>query len=442
MRARIAAVIVLNGVLSPGFAADTWPQWRGAEMNGVSEAKNVPLEWSESTNVLWRVDLPAWGGATPIVWRDRVFVVSPSAAEETTEGGVTRRLPRMGRENPGGKELILFCIDAGDGKVRWQHTLDHRNTLYGKQNMASPSPVTDGRHVWALTGTGILTCLDFDGKVRWTADLQKRVGDFQLMWGYASSPSLVGDTVVVQVLHGSAGPARSMLIAFKGETGDVVWEHERKTDARAECPDAYTTPVLAKDGGRTELIVSGADYVTAHDPADGRELWRSAGLNPSKEPNYRVCPSPVVVGDLVVAGSRVKPMIAVRLGGTGDVTESRRAWALERGGPDVPSPVSDGKLLYVVNDKGMVTCVDVRSGEVKWGPERTAVGTVSASPVLADGRIFVTNENAVTTVLATGPEFKVLATNELEDGYTISSPAVVDGRIYIRTSRRLYCIGK
>lgn len=442
MRYAVLSVFTGAWMSHAGVAGDTWPQWRGTEMNGVSDAAHVPLEWSETQHVLWKAALPAWSGATPIVWRDHVFVVSPSAADPETTGGVGRRLPRAGRENPGGREIQLWCFNSRDGALRWKHTLDNRNTLYGKQNMASPSPVTDGRSVWALTGTGVLTSLDFDGNVRWTADIQKRVGEFQLMWGYASSPALVDGNVVVQVLHGSGGPARSLLIAFKGDTGEVLWEHERKTDARAECPDAYTTPVLARvDSGR-QLIVSGADYVTAHDPANGREIWRSGGLNPGHDPNYRVCPSPLIVGDIVIAASRVKPVIAVQLGGSGDVTDSRRLWQYERGGPDVPTPVSDGKRVYIVNDRGLATCLDVRSGAVEWGPERTAVGTVSASPVLACGRVYITNENGVTTVLSAGAEFKVLARNDLNDSYTISSLAVVEGRIFVRTSSAFYCIGE
>lgn len=422
-----------------------WPQWRGPTLDGVSAAKNPPVEWGEKDgkNVLWKVPLPSWSGATPIVWGDRVFVLSASKPEEGKQGDTTRRLPQMmgGRAQPGGKDVLLLCFSAADGKLLWQKTLDGRNQLFGKQNMASPSPVTDGKHVWALTGTGVLTAFDLAGEQKWRVDLQEMYGEFGLVWGYASSPLLHENLVIVQVLRGMGTKEPAYLVAFDGASGKIVWRVERKTDAQHECPDAYTTPTLSKHDGRVDLVVSGADYVTGHDLKTGRELWRAAGLNPRKEGNYRVCASPVAVDGLIIAPTRVKPLIALRAGGEGDVTQSHFAWKLEKGGPDVPTPVSDGKYLYVVNDKGMVTCVELKTGEVKWGPTRTATGTVSASPLLADGKLYVTNESAITTVLATGPEFKVLATNTLEDDYTIASLAAVDGRIFVRTATHLYCIG-
>src|SRR5207249_2216987 len=163
------------------------------------------------------------------------------------------------------------------------------------------------------------------------------------------------------------------------------------------------------------IVVSGGDYVTGHDPATGAEIWRAAGLNPRKAPNYRIIASPVVKDGMIYASTRQRPLLALRAGGTGDVTTSHLAWKWDdNGSPDVPTPVADGKYFYMVSDNGMVTCVDARTGKLIWGPERTSVGTVSASPLLADGKLYVTNERNVTTVVSAGPEFKVLATNELD----------------------------
>ena len=187
--------------------------------------------------------------------------------------------------------------------------------------------------------------------------------------------------------------------------------------------------------------MSGADYLTGHDPRTGREIWRAGGLNPEKRGNYRICGSPVPVGDLIIAPSRVKPVLAIRVGGTGDVTDSHFAWKLAKGGPDVPTPVSDGKYLYVVNDSGLVSCVEVKSGQVVWGPQRTARGTVSASPLLADGKLYITNESATTTVLQAGGEFRILATNELDDDHTLASLATSGKQLFLRTSTHLYCLG-
>lgn len=440
------AVSAVIGILASTAALDTeenWPHWRGPHLDGTSRAAGLPLRWSPTENVRWKTPLPTWAGATPIVWGDAVFVTS--ASPESGDGPVSRALPRTNRKNPGGDELLLICVDRRSGDVRWQKVLGAGNTLYGKQNMASPSPVTDGKTVWALTGTGILCAFTFDGEPLWRHDLQGQFGEFTLQWGYGSSPTLVGDLVVVQILHGSnarEAPAISYLLAFDGKSGELRWKQERKSPATRECPDAYTTPILWNSGSAAQLIVSGADVVTGHDPKTGAELWRGGGLNPENAGNYRIVASPVVVGDLLITPSRVRPVIAWKLGAKGELTDSHRAWTFEdRTGPDVPTPVSDGQRVYLVNDRGMVTCLDLKSGETVWGPERTRQGTVSASPLLADGRVYVTNEDGVTTVLRAGPTFEVLAENDLEDEYTISSIAVGGRELFIRTSKFLYCIG-
>lgn len=413
-------------------------------MNGVSTAKNLPLTWNENENIAWKIPLPAWGGATPVVWGDRVFIVSPSEVTDDQEASVGRKLPRSGRQHPGGSDLLLMCFKRSDGSLLWQQKIGTGNSLYGKQNMASPSPVTDGRHVWALTGTGILAAYDMDGKRIWWHNLQAEYGDFSLVWGYASSPLLYNGKLFVEVLHGATNDqAESFVVAYDGATAKVVWKVNRITDAPKESPDAYTTPTLLHHNGSTQLIISGADCVTGHDLATGKEIWRGGGLNPDRRGNFRVCGSPVAVDGMVYATSRRKPLLAFRAGGQGDVTTSHLAWKYdEKDGTDVPSIASDRKFIYMVNDKGIVTCLDGETGKVVWGPERTGVGTVSASPVVADGRVYVTNENAVTTVLAAGPKLEILATNELDDGYTIASMAIAGSQIFLRTSSHLYCIAK
>jgi outer membrane protein assembly factor BamB len=433
MRLPVVAWIICALAMSVR-AGDDWPQWRGPTLDGVSHCTDLPTEWSESKNVVWKVPLPSWSAATPIIVGDRVFVMSPSQLERGTADD--------GRRHPGGPEILLLCFHRSDGKLLWERRLDGGNILYRKNNMASPSPVTDGAHVWALTGTGVLTAFDMDGNQRWRRDLQEQYGAFGLKYGYASSPLLYENLIIVQVLHGTRTTDPSYVVAFDGVSGEVVWHHQRRTDAEHECPDAYTTPTISTCNGRTGLVISGADYVTGHDPRTGREIWRAGGLNPDKSRIYRICSSPVAVGDLIIAPSRVKPLLAIRAGGTGNVTETHTLWRLTRGGPDVPTPVSDGKHLFVVDDKGFVSCVDIHSGDVIWGPQRTARGTVSASPLLADGRLYITNESATTTVLDAGPEFNVVATNRLDDEYTLSSLAASRGFIFVRTSTHLYCLGQ
>jgi len=192
-------------------------------------------------------------------------------------------------------------------------------------------------------------------------------------------------------------------------------------------------------GAQREIVVTGGDYVTGHDFATGRELWRAGGLNPGRDPNYRIVASPVVAGDLVLAPTRVGPLLALRTGGRGDVSTSHRVWAFDNG-PDVPTPVTDGTRVYVVTDKGIAWCLELATGKVLYGPERLKPGTYSASPVLADGRLYVTNEDGLTSVFKAGPAFEVLAENAVDE-YTLSSPAISNGQIFLRTDKHLYAIG-
>ena len=438
-------------VQSPSQATgENWPQWRGPYQTGVSDAENLPTTWSGTENIVWKTVLPAWSGGTPIVWGDKIFLTSPTqgAGEVTTQppeprrGRRGRRGGRGGGRSPGGDELLLLCISRMGGDILWQRELDTGNQLHRKGNDSSPSPVTDGKHVWVVTGTGAVAAFDMEGTAIWKRNLQEEYGTFGLMWGYASSPLLYNGTLIIEVLHGYRTDDPSYIVAFNADTGEEVWRQERPTDAFAESPDAYTTPALLKYNGTTQVVISGGDYVTGHDPDTGTEIWRSGGLNPHQEGNYRVVGSPLVVEGIIYAPTRKRPLLALRSGGTGDITDSHLLWKWEgAGAPDVPTPVCDGTHFYMVDDRGLATCLNAKTGEVVWGPERTAQGTVSASPILADGKLYITNEYGITTVIAAGPAFKILATNELDGSYTLSSPAVSGSNLFIRTGTHLYCIG-
>ena len=398
------------------LSADNWPQWRGPQLNGVSTETGLPLKWTAESNVAWKLPLPEWSGATPIVWGDLIFL---NVAE--------------------GSALSLWCVDRKGPTVLWKAPLGGGNHKEQKQNMSSPSPVTDGTHVYVMTGTGILKGFDFKGKALWSRDIQTEYGRFGLNWGYASSPLLHEDALFVQVLHGMKTDDPSYLLRVDKNTGKTVWKIDRPTDAIAESPDAYTTPALLKYGAATEIVVSGGDVVTGHDPGSGKELWRLKGLNPNNDPSNRIVASPVVAAGLIIAPSRVSPVIAIRPGGRGDVSQSHRAWQFTRG-PDVPTPVSDGTHLFLVTDSGVVYALNATTGAVVWGPTRLKPGTYSASPVVADGRVYVTNEDGLTSVFTAGPAFELLAENPLND-YTLSSPAVSQGQIFIRTAKHLFAIG-
>ena len=209
--------------------------------------------------------------------------------------------------------------------------------------MSSPSPVTDGKHVWVITGTGVLKGFDFAGTELWTRDIQKDYGRFGIQFGYASSPLLHGDGVYLQVLHGMMTDDPSYVLKIDKMTGKTVWRVERPTNALHESPDSYTTPALLQYDGKTEIVITGGDVVTGHDPQTGKELWRADVLNPQKSRNYRIISSPIIAGGLIIAPTRINPLVALKPGGSGDVSSTHVAWTFHRG-PDVPSPVSDGKV--------------------------------------------------------------------------------------------------
>jgi len=417
---RLVCTLSASVVAVAAVSAENWPQWRGPQLNGVSAEKGLPTKWTPEENIAWKLAMPSRTGATPIIWNNHVFL---NVALQEKEG-----------------DLELWAVDRGKGTVMWKKPLSGGNTMMRKQNMSSPSPVTDGTTVWVMTGTGILKAFDFKGEELWLRDIQKDYGAFGLNWGYASSPLLHQGSLYVQVLHGMKTDDPSYILKIDGKSGKTIWRVERPTNAIRESPDSYTTPALLRHGSQTEIVITGGDVVTGHDPETGKELWRMNGLNPENIASYRIIASPLVAGGLIIAPTRVKPMLAIKPGGSGDITESHKVWSFDRG-PDVPTPVSDGKLLYIVGDSGVVYALDVKTGEPVYGPERLKPGTYSASPVLADGKIYVTSEDGVTSVFAAGPKFELIAENAMNE-YTLSSVAVSGGQIFLRTAGHLYAIGK
>jgi outer membrane protein assembly factor BamB len=413
----IRIVLLLLALGSAPAYAENWPAWRGPSANGISRETNLPARWSKTENITWKLDLPEWSGSTAIIWGEHIFL---NVAQ--------------------GTDLHLWAVDRTKGQPIWKRHLSGGNHQERKQNMSSPSPVTDGRHVWVMTGTGILKAFDFGGKEIWARDIQKDYGRFGFNWGYASSPLLHEDALFVQVLHGMKTDDPSYLLRIDKATGKTLWRVERPTKAIRESPDSYTTPALLRYGSTTEIVLTGGDVVTGHDPATGRELWRADGLNPTNNPSYRIVASPIVFGEMIYAPSRERPLLALRAGGRGDITTSHRVFAFDSG-PDVPTPVTDGQYLYVVRDNGVMFCLDAKSGKTIYGPQRLRPGTYSGSLVLADAKIYVTNEDGVTMVVRAGPKFEIVAENDFGE-YTLSSPAVSEGQLFIRTDKALYAIGR
>jgi outer membrane protein assembly factor BamB len=464
MRTLLATIGLAMLMAGQALVASNWPHWRGPSHDGLSAETALPVSWGatcdssvptpappastpagrgrggfqegrpltplvcgtfKTDNIAWSVPLPAYSGSTPIIWGDRIFL---NVATATNSG-----------------ELELWAIDRRGPSVLWKRRLADTNHMERKQNMSSPSPVTDGRHVWVMTGVGMLKAFDFDGKEIWARDIQKDYGRFGLNWGYASSPLLRGNALYVQVLHGMKTDDPSYVLKIDAATGKTIWRVERPTPALHESPDSYATPTWIEANGRAELIITGGDVVSAHDPATGREYWRADVLNPDRNRAYRIVASPTIVGDLIIAPTRNNPMTAMRPGGAGDVARTHVVWTFAQG-PDVPTPVSDGKLLYVVRDNGVVFALDVKTGATVYGPERLPSGTYSASPILADGKIYVTTEeDGKTTVFRAGPKFEILATNSLLGDcspYCLSTVAISEGQLFMRTSSFLWAIGQ
>jgi outer membrane protein assembly factor BamB len=415
MRSLAVATCVVFG--SMDLYAENWPQWRGPSLNGISPETNLPVKWTTTENIAWKLPMPELSGSTPIVWGDRIFL---NVAEKGS--------------------LFLWAVDRNKGEPIWKRHLSDGDNRQRKQNMSTPSPVTDGTGVWVMTGTGILKAFDFNGKELWMRDIQKEYGRFGLNWGYGSSPLMHGDSLFVQVLHGMKTDDPSYILRISKANGRTIWRQERPTIAQRESPDSYTTPAIVRYGNNLELVITGGDAVTGHDVSTGQELWRADVLNPTNDLAYRIVASPVVHGELIIAPTRERPMVVMRPGGRGDVAKTHILWEFQNG-PDVPTPVTDGTYLYVVNDRGIMWCLDPKTGKEIYGKQRLRPSTYSGSFTLADGKLYITNEDGLTTVLRAGPKFEILAENDFAD-YSLSTPAVSEGQIFIRTTSALWAIGK
>jgi hypothetical protein len=356
---------------SEASRAENWPQWRGPLFNGSTTETNLKASFSRQQDLLWSTPLPGRSGATPVAWGDAIFVPSPDVQ----------------------KNLVLLCVDRASGKVRWQREVGVGDRVIGKNNMASCSAVTDGQRVYALFGTSDMAAFDFDGKPVWQIRLKEEFGAFADMFLYGASPLLFEGRLYVPLLqrnpptYGHAADLkperRSWLICLDPATGKILWSHERQTDAREEAMEAYTTPLPVAGSQGMELIVVGADCVTAHRPGDGSEVWRYAGLNRKKNPGGRIVPSAVAgPGFIFAIGPKREQLVALRANGEGLVGEDRVAWRIEHNIPDVSTPLFYQGRLYVLDgDRQTLTCAwAFAKSSIPRPRALTARFTVSAKP--------------------------------------------------------------
>lgn len=408
----LSLVVVLACALSPGVHAENWPQWRGALGTGISAERQAPLEWSADKNVAWKVKLPGPGNSTPIVWGDNVVVTCASSD---------------------GHERGTYCYDRSSGDLRWMRVVDYKqDEVSHKTNPAcSASPVTDGHCVVVWHGSAGVFCYDLAGKELWRKDL----GQFEHIWGVGSSPIIYKNLVIL-----NAGPGLNVgLIALDKTSGEQVYRQTfpgMQSEKFDEFRGSWSTPVIYNDGARDVLLVALPEKLRALDPTTGEEIWSCGGAS------KLYYTSPLVSKDVIVAMCGFHgPAMAVRGGGTGDVTDTHRLWLHDMKNPQrVGSGVVVDGHVYILNENGVAWCIEAESGKILW--EERLGGTTWPSAVYAAGRVYFTNVDGDVYVIDPSPEkCQLLATNKLGE-LTRASPAIANGQVFLRTYEHLYCIGE
>jgi outer membrane protein assembly factor BamB len=434
--------LVAAGLLPLAALAENWPQWRGPFSNGSTTDTGLP-EACDAAKAKWVTAMPGAGYGTPVVWNERVFVTST---------------------DPASKGLLGICVNAQDGKVRWQKRLG-AEIKAPQNNGATPSPVTDGKRVCFLFGSGDLAALDMDGNLLWSQNLVKQHGNFCTKFGYSSSPLLWDGTVYVQMLRrpkpysGPAGtdqPLDSLLLAIDLTTGKELWKHVRKSAAVDESFESYSSMIPLANKTRNELLVQGGDCISGHDPATGSEFWR-LDYNPQRETIWRLIPSPVTVGDLVVVTKpRGGPLLALKAGGNGPLEPSALTWTYDSRTSDSGTPLLYQGLLYVLHsDKNdpwasthktspgiFLLVIDPATGKEVGRCQLAKGGAWRTSPTGADGKIYVMSEAAEVVVVSAGPNGKILSRADYADGPACATIAAANGCLFIRTATKLTCVGK
>lgn len=415
----IATLLVSIAGSLPAASPGAWPSWRGPHGNGSIETGRYPVKW-DSTNVSWKVALPDKGGSTPIVHNGRIYVTCPA----------------------GGQDAVL-AFDV-TGRRLWQTTLGAESQAKHRSlgSSANASPVTDGQRLYVYFRSGHFAALEFDGSIRWKINLVERFGRDQLFWDQGSSPMLTADHVVVARLH----EGESWLAAFDKTTGELRWRQTRNFKAPTENDNGYTTPLLHTHAGKPALLIWGADHLTAHDAADGRQLWSCGGFNPQGMGYWPAIATPVIAGDIAIvpvgrddrAGqARVH---GIRLGGSGDVTETHRAWKREDTGVFVTTPAAYQARVYLLRHRGGVVCLDPASGRTLWtGALPEDKSAYYASPVIANGILYAAREDGMVYAVRVQEKFDLLGGNPMGERI-VATPVPAANRLFLRGDRHLFCI--
>lgn len=426
-RFTISAAVLLPflGALSLSLHAANWPSWRGPNGDGTSPERNVPLSWSATENVRWKMELPEPGDSSPVVWEDKVFIT-------------------QAREATGGRTVM--CFNRRDGKLLWQQgtTWTQKEKRYGQNPYCAASPVTDGERVIAFFGSAGLFCWDMNGKELWRRDLGKHEHE----WAYAASPLIHGDVCVLYF-----GPGlNARLLGLDKRSGKTLWEEKEPAPAARPRTDGFkgqerggmvgtfTTPIIVRTGQRDELIQTFPQFVRAFDPRSGQPLWHCDGLN------ELVYSSPIAgEGVLVGMGGYFGTSLAVKTGGTGDVTATHRLWQTVRTKNRLGTGVIAGGHVFILNTEGIAECLNLQTGASLWQERVKGSGSKGdswSSMVLVDGHILCLNQGGETLVLKASPKFELVRVNPLDGALVNSSHAISNGDIFIRTQKHLWCIGR
>jgi outer membrane protein assembly factor BamB len=429
-------VFVLVGV-STACGGD-WPHWRGPYYNGSTDEKNLPSSWSQTEGIAWSVDLPGCSAATPVIWGDKVFLSGVDSDRDM---------------------LLAMCFERTSGKLLWQHDIAKGIGRDWRSTYAAGSAVTDGKLVVFFYGNGDLVCFDVNGSRKWARNIQDDYGPFAFLWTFGNSPTLFDGRVYVQVLqrdvpvHGrglTGQKNESYILAIAPDTGKTLWRQFRPSKARRESFEAYSTPIPFSFGGKQQLLIAGGDVLTGHDLGTGKELWRWGTWNPRRITHWRLVPSPVAGGDIIlVCAPKNAPVYAIRPSGTGVLDDSAIAWVSEdvrEVSSDVPTPAFfDGDFFVLSDLRKSLSRVEPRTGKVKWTIRTPGDYKYEASPLAADGKVYIINHSGDAAVIdATNGDILKVIDMDKSGGREVvrSSISAAYGHLFIRTTRRLYCVGK
>jgi outer membrane protein assembly factor BamB len=422
------------GLLFAGFSAHAadWPQWRGPNFNGSSPETGLPAVFSLEQGVAWSLPMSGPSASTPIVLGNKVFVSS------------------VDREN---QSLHALCVDRANGKVLWQVKIGDGLKRDDRSNYSSPSPVTDGKIVVFFYGNGELAAFDLDGKPLWNRNIEKDYGDFAFQWTFSSSPLLFEGRLYLPVLQrdqpvhnrGKEG-GESYLLCIDPNSGKTLWRHVRPTEAQAESREAFSTPIPVQVAGKWQVVLAGGDMLSGHEPATGSEIWRWGTWNPTRIGHWRLVPSPVAGAGIVLACAPKKsPVYAVKPG-AGTLDDKALAWtSTERGiSSDVPTPAFADGDFFVLSDVAKALSRVAPDGSVKWTMETPGKIKYEASPLVADGKVYLVNFNGEVVVVnaADGKMLHQAAFGNADDKQVRSMIVAAHGQLFLRTDTRLFCIGK